>query len=135
MQDRDLYARILGLTDPWRVVDLQLDSGGGEIRVKVEPRADARFACPECGKREGVDAQLGVATLRKDRWSDWLGVWATSHPARRVVRMVRRVAGARGVHLHARQRSQGAGWAEAPGHPSVPGDQGDQGSRGTKAPG
>ena len=58
MQDRDLYARILGLTDPWRVVDVQLDSGGGEIRVKVEPRADAQFACPECGKRcAGYDAR------------------------------------------------------------------------------
>jgi len=50
VQDRDLYARILGLTDPWRVVDVQLDMGGGEVRVKVEAMADAQFACPECGK-------------------------------------------------------------------------------------
>jgi transposase len=50
MQDRDLYARILGLTDPWRVVDVQLDARGGEIRVKVEAKTDAQFACPECRK-------------------------------------------------------------------------------------
>lgn len=50
MQDRDLYARILGLTDPWRVVDVQLDTRGGEVRVKVEATASTQFACPECGK-------------------------------------------------------------------------------------
>lgn len=51
MQDRDLYARILGLRAPWRVVDVQLDTKGGEVRVKVEAEADAGCACPECGKR------------------------------------------------------------------------------------
>lgn len=53
MQDRDLYARILGLTDPWRVVDVQLDVRGGEIRVRVEAKAGVQFACPECGKLSG----------------------------------------------------------------------------------
>ena len=58
MQDRDLYARILGLTDPWRVVDVQLDVRGGEVRVKVEAKADAQFACPECGKQSaGYDTR------------------------------------------------------------------------------
>jgi transposase len=51
MQDRDLYARILGLSDPWRVVDVQLDTRGGEVRVKVEAAADARCTCPTCGKQ------------------------------------------------------------------------------------
>ena len=50
MQDRDLYARILGLSDPWRVVDVHLDTRGGEVRVKVEAKTDAQFVCPECGK-------------------------------------------------------------------------------------
>jgi transposase len=53
MQDRDLYARILGLTDPWRVVDVQLDVRGGEIRVRVEAKPGVQFACPECGKVSG----------------------------------------------------------------------------------
>jgi transposase len=58
MQDRDLYARILGLTHPWHVVDVQLDTGGGEIRVKVEAKANAQFACPECGKQSaGYDTR------------------------------------------------------------------------------
>ena len=50
MQDRDLYARILGLTDPWRVVDVQLDMPGGEVRVRVEAKANAQLTCPECRK-------------------------------------------------------------------------------------
>lgn len=50
MQDRDLYARILGLVDPWRVRDVTLDVGGGEVRVTVAPKSDAALTCPECGK-------------------------------------------------------------------------------------
>ena len=44
MQDRDLHARILGLAHPWHVVDVQLDTGSGEIRVKVAAKANAEFA-------------------------------------------------------------------------------------------
>ena len=50
MQDRDLYARILGLGDPWEVRDVKLDLKGGEVRVTVAPKFNATFACPECGK-------------------------------------------------------------------------------------
>ena len=50
MQDRDLYARILGLTAPWEVSDVKLDVKVGEIRISVSGRADAAFGCPECAK-------------------------------------------------------------------------------------
>lgn len=50
MQDRDLYARILGLVDPWEVRDVKLDLKGGEVRVTVAAKVHATFACPECGK-------------------------------------------------------------------------------------
>ncbi len=50
MQDRDLYARILGLVDPWEVRDVRLDVKGGEVRVMVAPKLTASFGCPECGK-------------------------------------------------------------------------------------
>lgn len=50
MQDRDLYARILGLVDPWQVRDVQLDVRGEEVRVFVSPRITASLMCPECGK-------------------------------------------------------------------------------------
>ena len=50
MQDRDLYARILGLVDPWQVRDVHLDVKGAEVRVFVAPKITATLVCPECGK-------------------------------------------------------------------------------------
>jgi transposase len=50
MQDRDLYARILGLVDPWEVRDVQLDIKGAEVRVTVGARTAAQWKCPDCGK-------------------------------------------------------------------------------------
>jgi transposase len=50
MQDRDLYARILGLVDPWQVRDVKLDIAGGEVRVTVAAKSGAQLACPECGR-------------------------------------------------------------------------------------
>ena len=50
VQDRDLYARILGLVDPWQVHDVHLDVKGEEVRVSVAAKPDASHACPECGK-------------------------------------------------------------------------------------
>lgn len=50
MQDRDLYARILGLVEPWQVSDVQLDVKGEEVRVRVAAKTTATFTCPECGK-------------------------------------------------------------------------------------
>lgn len=50
MQDRDLYARILGLVEPWQVRDVQLDVKGEEVRVTVAPKLLATLACPECSK-------------------------------------------------------------------------------------
>ncbi len=50
MQDRDLYARILGLVDPWEVRDVKLDVKCGEVRVAVAAKFGTAFTCPECGK-------------------------------------------------------------------------------------
>lgn len=49
MQDRELYARILGITDPWRVeqVDLRLEIG--EVHIFLDHAPDLRWGCPECG--------------------------------------------------------------------------------------
>ena len=48
MQDRDLYARILGLVDPWQVRDVLLDLKSEEVRVTVAAKSTASLACPEC---------------------------------------------------------------------------------------
>ncbi len=49
MQDRELYARILGITDPWRVerVDLKLEIG--EVHIILGHAPELRWPCPECG--------------------------------------------------------------------------------------
>jgi transposase len=50
VQDRDLYARILGLTAPWEVTDVKLDAKGGEVCVTVAHRSRADLQCPDCKK-------------------------------------------------------------------------------------
>jgi transposase len=62
MRDRDLYAQILGLTSPWRVVDVDLDNTGEEVRVHVEHDPEHPLCCPECGR-----ASPGYDTRRR-RW-------------------------------------------------------------------
>ncbi len=52
MHDRDFYARILGLVDPWQVRDVRLEVQGGEVRVEVGTKATAALECPECGKAD-----------------------------------------------------------------------------------
>lgn len=58
MRDTDLYARILGVEQPWQVSDVELRLGAGEVEVKVEHAGPV--ACPTCGaaaKRH--DTRLG----------------------------------------------------------------------------
>ena len=62
MQDRDLYARILGILDPWHVVDVQLDAAAEEVRVKVEAKPSRSLTCPTCGK------VCGRYDARERRW-------------------------------------------------------------------
>ena len=62
MRDRDLYAQILGLTAPWRVVDVELDNRGEEVRVRAEHDPDTALCCSECGR-----ASPGYDTRRR-RW-------------------------------------------------------------------
>jgi transposase len=49
MHDKELYQRILGIEAPWTVVDVELDSGAGEVRVHLVHGATEK-TCPECGK-------------------------------------------------------------------------------------
>lgn len=50
MQDRELYAQILGVREPWRVdgVDLKVDEG--EVHVHLGHDAGLSWPCPECGQ-------------------------------------------------------------------------------------
>jgi transposase len=60
MRDKALYTQILGIERPWAVSDVELDPGGGEVRIYIEH--NGVHQCPECGK----DAP-GYDTRRK-RW-------------------------------------------------------------------
>ena len=51
MQDRDLYAKLLGLEPPWEVVDVGLLMEDHSVQVFVALRADAPAPCPECSER------------------------------------------------------------------------------------
>src|SRR5436190_8522917 len=50
MEDRQLYAQILGIQQPWEVRSVELRRAEGEVRVAVGLRGRKR-CCPVCGKR------------------------------------------------------------------------------------
>jgi transposase len=61
MRDRDLYARILGIEFPWKVVEVELDTAGGRVEVHIEHGGET-LCCPDCGgQAPGYD-------VRERRW-------------------------------------------------------------------
>ena len=62
MRDRDLYATILGLSDPWHVIDVDLKIAEEEVRVHVAAKSDTRFACPAC------DEMCPIHDHRRREW-------------------------------------------------------------------
>jgi transposase len=50
MQDRQLYAQILGIESPWRVERVELQLKMEEVHVFLEHSAEAEWACPQCGQ-------------------------------------------------------------------------------------
>ena len=62
MRDKDLYAQILGIEEPWQVSSVELDTAKAEVTVYVEQEKGSQLCCPNCGKvSPGYDA-------RKRRW-------------------------------------------------------------------
>jgi len=48
MDDRALYATILGITPPWDVARVELDDAAKAVHVWLEERPGTTFGCPEC---------------------------------------------------------------------------------------
>ena len=48
MQDRQLYAQILGIEEPWRVERVELQLEQGEVHIYLEHRAGVRWPCSAC---------------------------------------------------------------------------------------
>ena len=62
MRDRDLYAKMLGIEAPWRVVDVALDLAASRVEVFLEHDPKDRLKCPECAREaSGYD-------VRERRW-------------------------------------------------------------------
>jgi transposase len=58
LRDRDLYAKILGLAEPWIVADVELDVKAKIVVVRLKRKEGVSLACPECGMScPGYDAQ------------------------------------------------------------------------------
>jgi transposase len=49
MKDRELYARILGISSPWRVTEVVLIESERRLEVRVEHSGSSALSCPECG--------------------------------------------------------------------------------------
>lgn len=62
MRDRELYSQILGISAPWRVVDVELSVDAGEVKVHVAVEPSAELSCPQCG---------GVAPRYDKRYREW----------------------------------------------------------------
>lgn len=54
MDDRALYETVLGLSEPWYVVDVELCDDQEEIWVQLDVRTDATHHCPECGEARAM---------------------------------------------------------------------------------
>ena len=50
MQDRELYAQILGIEKPWRVGRVELRMEEGKVNVYLEHGEEGNWACSQCGQ-------------------------------------------------------------------------------------
>ena len=54
MEDRQLYAKLLGIEFPWLISRVQVDMPAERIDVWVEEASGARFACAACQQEAPV---------------------------------------------------------------------------------
>lgn len=54
MKDTDLYQHLLGLSAPWTVSRVELDTKGRRVSVWAEHEEKATFVCPECSSACGL---------------------------------------------------------------------------------
>lgn len=54
MRDRELYATILGVKEPWEVERVEVDAKEEAVHVWLRRWKDSPADCPECGKRAAI---------------------------------------------------------------------------------
>jgi len=62
MHDFSFYSAILGLSSKWRIQNVTMDEGSGDIELHIRSRKGSRFSCPACG---ALKLPSGVS---KARW-------------------------------------------------------------------
>ena len=62
MRDKDLYAQILGILPPWKVVAVELNTTNQDVTIRLKHGKRSALCCPECDKQSpGYDT-------RERRW-------------------------------------------------------------------
>lgn len=54
MQDTEFYEALLGLSKPWRVTKVKLDSFSNRVDVWIDDYSGVKWNCPECNKKVSV---------------------------------------------------------------------------------
>ena len=49
MNDKQVFTQLLGLTRPWHITRVEINSKGNRVDVWIEHEKGIRFACPDCG--------------------------------------------------------------------------------------
>lgn len=62
MNDISLYQQILGVTSPWHVTGVRLETKDKTIEVELSLKGDELWACPTCGRR------MHRHSLERRRW-------------------------------------------------------------------
>jgi len=50
MEDKELYEKLLGVREPWDVIDVAVDIRKGCVTVKLGHKKGEKFPCPVCGE-------------------------------------------------------------------------------------
>ncbi len=51
MNDKELYAQILGISNPWSVSSVNLNMASQQVTINVSFDTQHHFSCPECSKK------------------------------------------------------------------------------------
>jgi len=58
--NNELYQQILGLSLPWKVVDVRLEVEGQAVHISLDHDSESRFNCSKCEREYGCyDHALG----------------------------------------------------------------------------
>ena len=62
--NKDLYQQILGLSSPWKVVDVRLEVEGQAVHISLKYDSASRFRIPKCDRKYGCYCHAPKRTWR-----------------------------------------------------------------------